>query len=628
MKPNSLIISLIAAGLTAFFLSACSEGTVTGGGESVAPSVPSGIEATQGTLEDSVLLSWDAVDNAEYYVIYKALDTPETFRVVASRVIGQSYSDTPVSSGRKFYYKVASGNGNKWSEPSPEAEGFALKGTPVPPETVDIPVNEIGQITLVWDEVINADSYNVYRCDIKYGTYEKINTEDITSTTFTDTSVTADQKYYYKIIPVNAYGEGAQSSIISGTALQQAPLWTGPVDLAATDAEYGEKVKITWAAADYAASYKIYRAADNEGTAGEYAVIAENVTALVFEDRDTTLEDQPVFYYYRVAAVSSGGETDCGAWDTGSVDRTIPAELDPPAIVKASKGNINVISVSWTEVSGANGGYTVYRSTSSSFTSPVIVADKYKADAVDGYIYFDDTTMAPLPDTATYYYKVTAWSVSGENEMESGMNTTAAQGYADPDVPGVPVNPVSSMDYDNGTITVSWNAADTWTKRYTVYRSDNGIDGDYNLISENQTETSITEELAVNDGTVEAGVEYFYRIKALNDKGESALTSGKSAVFTLRVPTNLSVDSEYNWNWNCTYTYTVTWTAVKGATGYEVEYYYSDTWHSVTITGGDTTSMTFDSPNHGGGSYPVRIRAVNSTPDPELYSDYSSQVTP
>ena len=141
MKPNSLIRSLIAAGLTAFFLSACSEGTVTGGGESLTPSVPSGIEATQGTLEDSVLLSWDAVDNAEYYVIYKALDTPETFRVVANRIIGQSYSDTPVSSGRKFYYKVASGNGNKWSEPSPEAEGFALKGAPVPPETVDVPVN-------------------------------------------------------------------------------------------------------------------------------------------------------------------------------------------------------------------------------------------------------------------------------------------------------------------------------------------------------------------------------------------------------------------------------------------------------------------------------------------------------
>jgi fibronectin type 3 domain-containing protein len=629
MKLKSFFKSLLITGFLAFVLSACGTDTVTSSdaGDGTPLVAPSSVSATQGTLEDSVLLNWDAVEGARYYVIYKAIETPESFKAIASAVTGLSYSDTPVSSGRTFYYRVAAARGSIWGAPSAEVMGFALKGAPMSPESVSIPVNEIGQITLNWDGVINADSYNVYRCNVKYGTYAKINAADITETSFTDTTVDPDVKYYYKVVPVNEYGEGAQSEIISGSALQQVPVWPGTPVLSATDATFGEKVRITWTEADYAASYTIMRAPDEGGFAGEYSMIAENVTGLVYEDKDTTIEDMTP-YYYRVIALSSGGQSDSGLSETGSVDRSIPAELNPPTTVRASRGMTNVITITWSEVGGANGGYTIYRSTSSTFTSPVIVADKISPAVVEGNVAYDDTSMAPVSDRTTFFYKITAWSTSGVNEMESAMNATAAEGYANPDVPGVPGNLVSSMDYNAGTITVSWSAADSWTKRYTIYRSDNGIDGDYNLISENQTGTSMTEELAVNEGTIEAGVEYFYQVRAVNDIGSSALSDGRSATFTLRVPTNLAVDSSYNWDWYATYTYTVTWTAVKGATAYQVEYYRQDVWNVIDVAGGNTATLTFNSPNYGGGSYPVRIRAVNTTPDPVVYGGYSAQVQP
>lgn len=623
MKTGRIVQLIIITAVYAAVFSSCGGSSVTGGGESVMPAVPSKVTATQGTLEDSVMIQWDEVDDAEYYVIYKAIDTPESFKVIKTRVEGLTYSDTPVSSGRTFYYRVAAGNGNKWSGASVEVKGFALKGAPMPPETVSVTGNEIGRITLTWAAVINADSYNIYRCDVKYGTYEKINTADVTGTAFTDTNVTPDKKYYYKIVPVNEYGQGAFGSILSGTALQQVPVWPGSVIINASDHTFGEKVRIEWPAAEYAASYSVYRApSDGQGGAGEYALIAENVTDVYYEDRDTELENKPNVYYYRIVAVSSGGQADSGSWDTGGVDRSIPALVNPPVTVTASKGKTNVITVTWSVSDGANGGYTVYRSTSSSFTSPVKVADRISA------LTFDDTTMAPVADKQTYYYKVTAWSVSGLNYMESGMSAVAVMGFANPDVPGVPVNIVSSMNYDNGSIIVSWTAADTWTKTYSVYRSDNGIDGDYNLVSENQAATGITETLAVDGGPIEAGVQYYYKVLAVNSIGSSALSSGTLAVFTLRIPTNLSVSSKYNWDISCTYTYTVTWAAVKGATGYEVGYYYDKTWHLITITSGSTTTVTFKSPNYGGGSYPVRIRSINSTPDPVIYSDYSAQVKP
>jgi len=622
MKLKSLIKSLIMTFIFSAFVSACGGSTISEN-ESFVPAVPSGITATEGTLEDSVLVQWDAVGDAEYYIIYKALDTPESFKVISTRVVGLSYSDTPVSSGRTFYYRVAAGTGNKWSDPGAEVRGFALKGAPVSPDSFTIAGNEIGQVTLNWSNVINADSYNIYRCDVKYGTYVKINAEAVESLSYTDTDVIADKKYYYKIIAVNEYGEGVASEIISGTALQQVPEWPDPVSISASDQTFGEKVVVEWPEAQYASNYAVYRAPDNEGVPGEFALIAENVTGLVYEDRDTTLEgdpDHPVLYYYTVVAVSSGGQADSGVWDTGGVNKLIPAVVNPPTTVTASKGKTNVITVTWSEVSDANGGYSVYRSTSSSFTSPVKVADRITG------LTFDDTTMAPVSDTETYYYKVSAWSVAGEIAVESGMTALTASGFTYPDIPGVPINIVSAMNYDNGTITLSWNAADSWTKRYTIYRSDNGIDGDYNLISENQTVTSLTEELVIQDGSIEAGVEYYYKVIALNDMGVSGESSGTAAMFTLRVPTNLSVSTKYNWDVACTYTYTITWTAVKGATGYEVGIHHDGDWDNITVSGGGTTTLTWKSDNYGGSGYNVRIRAINATPDPDIYSAYSAEV--
>lgn len=624
MKLKSTIKTGLITGLLAAVVCACGAGSVTGDSSS-APGVPSNITATQGTLEDGVVINWDDAGDAEYYIIYKALDTPEAFKVVANRVTTNTYTDTPVSSGRTFYYRVAAGSGNSWSEPSGEVKGFALKGTPMPPESVSIPVNQIGQVTLVWDDVINADSYNIYRCDVKYGTYVKINSEAVTAESYTDTTAAADKKYYYKIVPVNEHGEGAGSNVISGSALQQIPVWPGAATLTATDATYGEKVRITWTAADYAATYIVLRAPEVEGAEGEYTVIADNVTGLLFDDRDTEIADMTA-YYYRVVAVSTGGQSDSGLSDAGSVNRAIPAEVNPPATVKASKGKTNVITVTWSEVSGANGGYTVYRSTSASFTSPVVIANRINPAVVDGNVVYDDTSMSPVADKVTYYYKVTAWSVAGSNWVESAFSASAVEGNTNPAAPGIPVNIVSSMSYDGGTVTVSWSAADTWTKRYTVYRSDNGIDGDYNLISQNQVGTSITESLVADGGTVEAGVEYFYKVVALNDVGESAQSSGTSAIFTLRVPTNLTVKTKYNYDLYCTYTYTVTWTAVKGATGYEVGFYYSSSWHNVIVSGAGAATLTWKSPNYGGSTYNVRIRAINETPDPDIYSAYSAEV--
>ena len=304
MKLNSLIKSLIVTGSIALAASSCGVNSLTtaAGTSSVTPDVPSGITATQGTQKDSVIIEWDAVENAQYYIIYKAIENPESFKVIESKVLKSSYID-PVPTDVHFYYRVAAGNGNKWSDPSPEVMGFALGEVLSPPASFSTR-SEIKKIILEWDAALMAVSYNIHRCDVKYGTYTKINTDPVTDLSFTDDAdIVPDKIYYYKITSVNAAGRpGPYSDIISGEAKQEVP--GVPTNVTASDGTYGEKVMLTWTASEYAAYYEIYRA---DAELGEYVLIADEVTDIEYADRSLS-DGDPKFY--KVKAVSSGGPSD------------------------------------------------------------------------------------------------------------------------------------------------------------------------------------------------------------------------------------------------------------------------------------------------------------------------------
>ena len=199
---------------------------------------------------------------------------------------------------------------------------------------------------------------------------------------------------------------------------------------------------------------------------------------------------------------------------------------------------------------------------------------------------------------------------------------------AKPAAPLVPINIASSMNYNAGTLTVSWQPADTCTKTYDVYRSENGINGTYNLVSSNQTATSFTDELfGQNDSTIQAGVEYYYKIEAKNTTSTSGKSTGTLAVFTLNVPANLAVSTKYNWDGGCTYSYTIIWSTVKGATGYEVGIYYNSTWNIQQVSGNSTNTLVWKTPNYGRSDYNVKIRAKNATPNNGVkYSNWSVEV--
>lgn len=89
---------------------------------------------------------------------------------------------------------------------------------PISPPTgiVPIPITS-NSVTLRWNAVSGATGYNVYRSMSSNGTYTRLNVSPITETVYTDTGLTANTTYYYKVSAVDAYEESALSAAVSAT---------------------------------------------------------------------------------------------------------------------------------------------------------------------------------------------------------------------------------------------------------------------------------------------------------------------------------------------------------------------------------------------------------------------------
>lgn len=159
-----------------------------------------------------------------------------------------------------------------------------------------------GQVVLTWDAVSDATSYDVSRGASKTSLAA---VKTVSTTTYTDTAVTAGTTYYYDVAAVNSAGTGQASSIVSAT-----PTGAGPAQvtgLAATPSV--GQVALAWKAVTGATSYIVERAT---GT-GSFSSIAKPTTTN-YNDTQVTAGTT---YRYEVEGVNSNG--------TGAPSTTVSA---------------------------------------------------------------------------------------------------------------------------------------------------------------------------------------------------------------------------------------------------------------------------------------------------------------
>ncbi|MCX7921441.1 MAG: hypothetical protein N3B21_05390 [Clostridia bacterium] len=141
--------------------------------------VPQNVEVKAGNA--SVTLTWDVVDGADGYEIYRNGEK-------IADVVNATYIDTEVEQGSTYTYAVkAYNNQSNVSSLSSQANAMVLLIVPT-----DIKVSYVSStsLKLSWDTVANAVEYDIYRQGLKIGsslTTCYIDTDLIQGTTYTYT---------------------------------------------------------------------------------------------------------------------------------------------------------------------------------------------------------------------------------------------------------------------------------------------------------------------------------------------------------------------------------------------------------------------------------------------------------
>ena len=157
----------------------------------------------------SVTLDLSA-SGATSFNVYRSTSATGTFTQIATSVTSP-YTNTGLSSGTTYYYKTEGKNSNGTGSMSSYVSATTqTAGSPPGTPTLTVGGATTNSLTLTYSAT-GATSYDIYRGSTKI-------VSDRTSTTYTDSGLSANTTYSYYVVAKNSYGT-ATSATKSGTTL-------------------------------------------------------------------------------------------------------------------------------------------------------------------------------------------------------------------------------------------------------------------------------------------------------------------------------------------------------------------------------------------------------------------------
>jgi YD repeat-containing protein len=306
------------------------------------PSTPAGLSATV-SGGSTVNLSWSAsTDNVAVagYTIERCQGSGCTSFTQIATTGGTSYSDTSVSSGFSYVYRVRAYDqaGNYSGYSSTASATLADTIPPTIPSGLSASAQSWSTVNLSWSastDNVGVAGYKIYRGGTQMGTSG--------GTSYTDTTTSPSTSYSYTVGAYDAAGNNSTQSGPVGVTTPSAPAPSVPTGLAAT--VLGDtQIKLTWNTASDSggpgiAGYKIYRGGTQIGTSTTTSYTDTGVSAF-----NT--------YTYTVAAYDSFGTTSGQSSSTSA-----------STFFQITDGSGNVISSAsslYTVSAGPAGGPGVY----------------------------------------------------------------------------------------------------------------------------------------------------------------------------------------------------------------------------------------------------------------------------
>lgn len=532
---------------------------------------PKQVFVSQGQSPNEILISWDAVQGATSYSVERAIVTDSTnttipdeseFEIIKKFVYATSYKDTVLTeqethfqseaytNNYKYYYRIVAQNPRESYDPSlPTEPVFGTLFNPVLKVNADLG-KSTDSINIYWEEVHNANSYQIWRGLNSNGTgMEKIATtqpifDEVTNKLIYRNKIESSEQgveFYYKVIAVNSSGtESINSPLAMGFSLMSgAP--SAPNNVKITNGR-GTKnsIELSWdpVAAESTTYYTIYRTSS----------VDSSLTLLVPEQEGTSFVDTKnikpnIYYYYQVQSFIKDSETGeklkSPMSDTNESSKT-PAEgfiLSPPTDTKVTKID-GTLYISWIPAIGNEEEqsiytYNIYASANEKDEYELIDSNIQSITDSNGRISLEASEIANFYKVSTSY-----------NDLESLLSNAVAPS------PDAATNIVVSKNKNIGSsygantngvfpVEISWKSPTNTASLtgYHVYRSTKADSG-FRKITESPIEfksgTTNYSFIDQND-TAKTRTYYYYKVLAVNsleqgteysetEKGYGALT--------------------------------------------------------------------------------------------------------
>jgi fibronectin type 3 domain-containing protein len=175
---------------------------------------PTNLIVTSGNGQLS--LAWNAAQGVTSYNIYRGTTAGGEGSVpIATGVLSTAYTDTGLSSGTTYYYKVTAVLSGVESVTSNEALATTVPAAPPSP----MATGGYERVNLSWGAVPGAVSYRIYRANASGAEGGTPVATGVASTSFVDSGLNDGLPYYYQITAVSSGGEGSRSVEVSAVPL-------------------------------------------------------------------------------------------------------------------------------------------------------------------------------------------------------------------------------------------------------------------------------------------------------------------------------------------------------------------------------------------------------------------------
>ncbi len=270
-------------------------------------SAPSGLNAT--TVDnDTIKLTWN--DNSfieTSFTVQRSSSSstgPWTTLTSSLGANTESYTVNGLAAGTRYWFHVRAQNSQDTSPWSGVDNAVTAQVKPAAPSALVATATTDVQINLSWtDNSNNEAGFRIFRSTDNV-TFAQIATVGANVKTYSNTGLSGNRRFYYKVLSHNSAGVSAYSNTANDVTPPQAPTGLTAVPAGNTATTWNQ-MNLTWTDnASAEAGFKIER---GTAAAGPFTQIATN-TASVRTYLDTGLAANTT-YYYRVRAYNANGNS-------------------------------------------------------------------------------------------------------------------------------------------------------------------------------------------------------------------------------------------------------------------------------------------------------------------------------